>query len=250
MKRRQLLGAAGAAGGMALLGACTTSTVLDGNPSAVRGSGRVIQESRSISGVRALEIGGSARLELVLDVAESLIVEAEDNIMPLLRVDLADGTLALGLQPNTSISTTKGILFKLSVPRALDSLKMTGSTSARVAEIKGGGRARLTLDGSSRANFGYLEIDSIDVDLRGSSELTIQSGLANDQQVKVLNSSSYVAEGFQTSTGTVTALNSGRAVVNVAKSLDATAENSSSVRYVGSPSVAKHVKDSGKVEPR
>jgi Putative auto-transporter adhesin, head GIN domain len=250
MKRRQLLEAGGAFAGAALVAGCSTTWTINGGGNMVRGSGRVVQESRPIQGVRAIEVSGSGRLEYVLDVAESLTVEAEDNILPLLSSEVRDGTLVLGPKPNTSMTTNKGVTYRVALPQALESLKMWGSTSARISELKGGGKTTFTLQESSKAIVASFDGDSVEADLHGSSQLTIESGQARDQIVKVFDSSTYTADGFKTPSGTITASNSGSAVVNVTGALNATAVNSGSVRYAGSPTVSRQVKDSGKVEPR
>jgi hypothetical protein len=49
-----------------------------------RGSGNVITESRVVSGSDEILLSGSGEVVVDVDGTESLTIEAEDNIMPLL----------------------------------------------------------------------------------------------------------------------------------------------------------------------
>jgi len=57
----------------------------------VKGSGNVTSETRNISGVTSLELAGAANVDITFGETESLVVEAEDNIAPLIETNVQNG---------------------------------------------------------------------------------------------------------------------------------------------------------------
>lgn len=68
------------------------------------GSGSMITETRNVSGFDEIVLLGSGDVIVTMTGTESLEIEAEDNIMPLLTTEVRNGRLELG--PKSSISPT------------------------------------------------------------------------------------------------------------------------------------------------
>ena len=54
----------------------------------VRGDGNVIKETRSVSSFNGIEISGAFDVYLKQGTTEEVIIEADDNILPLIRTDV------------------------------------------------------------------------------------------------------------------------------------------------------------------
>ena len=108
-----------------VISACGLPSFLSGG-STMRGSGNVISEDRNVSGFNKVSVSGSGNLHIVQGDEESLTIEAEDNILPLITAKVSENTLKIGFKPGTSISTTKSIEFYLKV-KDLDSISASGS---------------------------------------------------------------------------------------------------------------------------
>ena len=117
----------------------------DGGVFGVRGSGDVITESRDVSGFSEIALFGSGKVRIDVNGTESLIIEAEDNIMPLLTSEVHDGRLELSVE--SSISPTSDVIYTVSAV-GLEGVAVAGSgevTAAGVAadsfdvEISGSG---------------------------------------------------------------------------------------------------------------
>ena len=67
-----------------IIGACSFSNITIGQRS-LRGSGDVITETRQVSNFTRIELDGSGDVEIVFGNKESITIEAEDNIMPLIE---------------------------------------------------------------------------------------------------------------------------------------------------------------------
>jgi hypothetical protein len=79
----------------------------------IRESGTVETENRTISSFSAVTIMSIGQLLISQGSSEALTVEAEDNLLPLFRTEVRNGTLVIDTQPNTSFQTTKPIIYRL-----------------------------------------------------------------------------------------------------------------------------------------
>jgi hypothetical protein len=192
----------------------------------VRGSGVVQTESRDVSGFSEVWLSGSGEVRVDVGPAESLTVEAEDNILPLLETRVSGRRLTLGTKPNVNPSPTRPIRYVVTT-KDLTAIGVSGSgkffvtgvdTRRLSAEISGSGSAKL----SGRA-------DEVSLDVSGSGD--------------------YDAAGLACRTADVHISGSGSAVVNAKDRVSAHVSGSGSVRYLGSPAVDQHVSGSGAVTP-
>ena len=191
---------------------------------AVRGSGVVRTESRDVSGFTEVWLGGSGDVIVEQSGDESLTVEAEDNLLPLLETRVEDGRLTLGTKRDVSISPTRPIRFHVTV-KELTGFGVAGSGDVRVSGV---------------------ETRRLSGEIAGSGSAKL-SGTADDVRLSISGSGSYDAAALTARTATVAISGSGSATVNAAERLEANVSGSGSVRYLGSPSVNSHVSGSGSV---
>lgn len=190
----------------------------------VRGSGNVITESRVVSGFSEIVLMGSG--DVVVDVggAESLTIEAEDNIVALLESEVRGGRLELGSK--SSISPTRAIKYTVSAV-ALDRVSISGSGDITATNV---------------------DTESFEVEISGSGRVE-PIGTASDLAVDIRGSGSYEGERLVAATGTVSISGSGDAFVNVTGDLDVSISGSGDVRYLGNPSLSTSLSGSGEVGP-
>ena len=195
--------------------------------SAVRGSGTVTPESRTVHGFTEVELGGSGHLVIQQTGTESLTITAEDNILPLLTSDVTGGRLNLGTKPNTAISATKPIEYRLTV-KDLTGLTVSGSGKAELAQLRG---------------------TDLTVTLSGSGTIVLGRQVQT-QTVTVSGSGAYQADKLASQTATVNVSGSGAAEVQVSQTLRATVSGSGSIVYSGNPQVEQHISGSGGISKR
>ena len=135
-----------------VLSACNVTLDL---PNVVRGSGKLATESRTISGFTRIVVNGSGDAQITLGDSESLSIEAEDNILPLITSDVVNGTLTLGFKNNTSVSTTRPIRFTITV-KSLNSIELNGSGNSTVGNVNTDAMA-MVLRGSGNISLGSLQ---------------------------------------------------------------------------------------------
>ncbi len=101
----------------------------------IKGSGKVVKETRPVCGIRTLESCGGGEVFVTQGPTESLQVEAEDNLLPLLTSTVTDGKLCLSMKPRVSFATTKPIRFYLTV-KDLSSISILGSGGVQCSDLK------------------------------------------------------------------------------------------------------------------
>jgi hypothetical protein len=190
----------------------------------IRGSGRVVTESRAVAGFSAITVSSAARLVIVHSDVESLSVTAEDNILPLVRTEVVGGRLVLELAPGASVSLTRQIVFQVSA-RTLSAIDASGAVV-----VEAGG----------------LDTDVLSIHVLGASQVTA-SGAARELRVDLSGSSRCQLEGVAARTAVATASGTSVARLRVADSLAATVTGLSIVEYYGDPQVVANVSGAGAV---
>jgi len=226
-----------------LLGACSCTI------KTIEGSGTVVTETRSVSGVRAISLSGLGEVLLEQTGEESLTVEADDNLMQYLRTEVRGGTLHLGLHADF-----KGANFRPSQPVRFH---------LTVGDIEG-----ISISGSGILRADWIDAEDIDIDVSGSGAVVVTTltteelgagisgsgqiqlgGAAGKQTVSLSGSGSYRGMNLRSYGARVDVSGSGVAVVWVERELSASISGSGSVSYYGDPSVDKSISGSGQLRP-
>jgi Putative auto-transporter adhesin, head GIN domain len=223
LKRSKLYGLASCLAALIIFAGCSFSL----GSSGVRGSGIVKTESREVSGFSSISFKSVGRVKVQQTGKESLMISAEDNILPLLKSHVADNILNLTIVNDRHFNPTKPVEFVVQI-KSLESLNIDGVGSVEAQGIQGK-RLAVAMD--------------------GVGEITIE-GSADTLDLSLSGVGSYQGEAFQTKQATVRNSGMGSAVVNVSEQLDADLSGVGSIEYVGSPQVRKSGRGLGTVKKR
>ena len=116
-----------------LLSLACTLTI--GSSQSTQGSGNVTKESRSVTGFTGVEIASSAEVTVSIGESESVVVEADDNIQPLIQTNVRGGTLVIETRPNTSINPTTRVRVTITM-KSLEKASITGSGDMTINGLK------------------------------------------------------------------------------------------------------------------
>jgi hypothetical protein len=139
-----------------------------------QGSGNVKNETRQVSGISAVQLDTSGELTLSQGDTESLTIEAEDNILPLLTSDISSGTLKLGTKPNTNFSASKPIKYML-VVKSLNTLTDNGSGKITAGDLTVDSPLSITGNGSGNTTIANVQSGAVQLKLSGSGGLSLNS---------------------------------------------------------------------------
>lgn len=189
------------------------------------GSGNVITETRAVSGFDEIVLTGSGDAEIVFGEAEGLVIEAEDNLVPLITSEVRGGQLIIGWKPNTDVSPTRPIRFTITL-RELKAVEITGSADVTIPP---------------------QDAEQMTFTISGSGGITA-SGTVAALTARVFGSGTINAGDLEAQSADVEVPGSGTVTVWAIETLDATITGSGTVRYYGQPAtVRESVTGSGEV---
>ncbi len=147
----------------------------------VRGSGRVVEEERNVSGFSEVSLTNSATLYIENGDEEVLRIEAEDNLLPYLETTVSGDTLVLKTRRGVSLQPSQPINFYLTV-KELDSINVSGSGDVFAPDMQAG-KLYLNTSGSGGIQAGMLEAKTVDLKTTGSGD--IETGRVDARDIAV-----------------------------------------------------------------
>lgn len=211
------------------------------------GSGNVISESRDVGDFTEVVLSGVGQLHITQTGSESLTIEAEDNIMPLLTSEVRGQRLVLGTEPGVHFSPKQPIRYTLTV-KDLSAIRISGAGNVDVPAL-GTASLRLELSGAGNLTVTGLAADSLDVSLSGAGSATC-AGEVRSQDVRISGAGSYRGDDLASVTARAVISGTGSAHLRVSEQLDARVSGVGSIIYSGNPAVRKSVSGVGRVSQR
>lgn len=204
----------------------------------VKGNGKVAKEERSVENFKGIRVGGAFNVYLKQGDQVQLLVEADENLLPVIRTEVKSGVLVISTEEGIRNATKLNIYISC---KTLENLDVSGA-----AEIIGETPLRmnaLEIDASGASDI-ELEIEAsrFHIDMSGAAEAEI-SGKASNMQVDVSGASKLEADELEVAVCNAEASGSSRVKLWVSEKLDVTASGASSVDYTGDP--LTNLKESG-----
>ena len=253
----------------------------------VTGSGKIAMETRNVSGFTSVTLAGIGNVYLTQGKAESVRIEAEDNLIPYFETSVQGSTLTIGVKNQyigVDLQPTKPVKFYVTLPK-IEAVTLAGSgnifageiqTSAFKISLLGSGNisadtltattANLRLAGSGDITLGSLTADGLTANIAGSGNIKVSTlkattvrattagsgdfsmgGEVTDQHIEILGSGDYLAGKLNSQTATVRQTGSGSSQLAVSETLDVTILGSGDVVYSGSPHMNVSIAGSGRV---
>lgn len=242
----------------------------------VVGDGRLASERRpaaSLAGLVGLELSGPVQVDVRVGPAPSLAVEADSNLLPLIRTEASGNSLRIWVEGNVRSANPMRVTY--TAPQ-LTQIRATGSGRLLVSELNGAplslvktgsgatqlsgrvdsldiesngsghvnasalqsGNARLNLNGSGRVSLGQLRADTVSVNVSGSGELQA-SGAARSLTAQVHGSGGANLAGLASEQAELRVTGSGDISAMARQSLVAQASGSGRITVYGNPAQRK-----------
>jgi len=194
---------------------------------AVEGSGVLASQERTLDEFSAIELASFGDVYVTVGEAQSVVVEADDNLLPLVEPRVNDGKLVIRMKPLVDIDPKLPVRVTITV-RSLDAASISGS-------------GNITITAVDSKNFR--------IELPGSGNISI-AGKADRATVSLKGSGNILCGDLQAQSVRVDLDGSGEVTVFASERLDATIRGSGSVRYRGNPvDVNQAVSGSGSINP-
>ena len=213
----------GVAAAVAMTGLVWCAVAID-SVTRVRGSGVVKTESRDVNGFSEIALSAIGEVHVERSDKDSLTVEAEDNVLPLLETTVKDGKLTLSPKNNSSISPTKPIVYRITA-RQLDAVSISGSGSMNATNVHAK-TFSIAVSGSGKVN---------------------ASGKADSLKIGISGSAAADTSNLPVASARISVSGSGKVVVNAKETLDVSVVGSGSIDYLGNPKIQKRITGAGRV---
>lgn len=235
----------------------------------VVGDGQLKLERRAVSNLADLDMSGPVNVEVRVGPEASLQVEADANLLPLVRTEANGGALRVRIDGN--VRTSHAIRVIYTVPQ-LSQIRATGSGRLTVTELNGGaltltkmgsgssqlsgrvgnlnmeltgsgdvdasalhsGNANLSLTGSGGITLGHVKGELLNVKVRGSGDVHA-SGSASQLNARVTGSGAAALKDVATQSADLSTNGSGDITARVQQTLVAQSNGSGQITVYGNP---------------
>ncbi len=218
------------------------------NWSMAQGSGKLVTEQRSVSNFNAIAFSGIGDLTIIQGESESLIVEAEDNIIEYITTEVKGQTLEIGFDSrrwNDWVKPTQPIKFTLTVTD-LKEINLSGAGSIQTDKLITPTLEIISSGAGSIALLG-LETESLTVHSSGAGSIEV-SGNTLTQKITISGLGNYDAGDLSSVQTAITVSGAGNSNLWVAETLDITISGVGSVRYYGDPKISQSISGIGSVQ--
>lgn len=176
----------------------------------VKGSGNVQTEKRIVDNFKSVEVGGVFVVEITAQKDFSVEVEADDNLLPLIKTESNGETLKI--ETEQRFSSKRSIKVRISAP-----------------DIE-----NLHISGASKISVTNLNNSAFRVDSSGASKIKVE-GASEKFTVDMSGASKLEAENFKAEKVSVDASGASCATVSVLEDLKVDLSGASKVVYYGNP---------------
>jgi hypothetical protein len=208
----------------------------------IKGNGAVRQETRAVGSFKGIALSVPAQVEVRMGNVESVSLEADENLLPLVATVVEKGTLHirpargnLNLQPRTLKVVVQA--------RQIGQLAIGGGGSISAASLKAP-KLELDIGGAGSIDLSGLESDSVATAVGGSGTVKL-AGSARKLSVSIGGSGDVKAGQLKAEDVSVNIGGSGDVTVWAATSLNAAVAGSGDIDYYGDPKVSTTVVGSG-----
>lgn len=176
----------------------------------VKGSGNISTETRDISDFSGVDVSGVFQVEITAQKDFGIEIEADDNLLPLIKTEVRGGVLRI--ETTEKISSEHGLKIRISAPD-IDSIDASGVVKINLSAVKN---------------------NDLRVDTSGASKVKINGETAS-LTIEVSGASSIDAENLKAENANVDASGASHVSVFATGELKSDASGASKIVYSGSP---------------
>jgi hypothetical protein len=201
----------------------------------IKGNGNVVKQERKVTGFSGLEVGGAFRVFLTQGDEEKLIIEADENLLPVIETKVKGGTLIISTNENIKDFKTLNIYLTFKDMRDMEisgACHLTGENKFRFDDLE------LDCSGASEVDM-KLSAGSLDMDISGASSVKLY-GSAEKTNMDVSGASKLNAYELETEKCDAEVSGAASVKIFVSDELSAEVSGASKMRYKGNASLISH----------
>jgi hypothetical protein len=192
----------------------------------IKGSGKLIKETRNLEVFHAIEAGGIYDIILKQGEPQQVTVETDDNIMPVIITKVKDGELEI-TQEKGSINATKlEVTITLS---NIDEIDISGACTIKSIGLIKSNKLEIECSGATEAEM-ELECKKLDLDFSGASKGAFE-GKTKDLEIEASGASKVDCENVKADVVSVDASGASKVLFSANKVINIGASGASKVIY-------------------
>ncbi len=210
------------------------------------GSGKVVSQTRTVSPFNSISVDYPAQVFITQGNAESVKVDAEDNVMPGLKTQVRNNTLEIfyKAENNKRVNATKLVKVTITV-KDLSNVDFSSAGELSIEGLKTNNLA-ISLSGAGNLKVTDITVKQFAINLSGAGSMT-SSGTADNLDMNISGFGSFNGKDLHTQSANVTLSGAGSATVWADANLNAEISGAGSVNYYGTASVTKQISGIGGV---
>jgi hypothetical protein len=211
----------------------------------VEGNGKIITENRKTTKFSKIEAGGAFLLRIKQGATESIVIQADENILPEIKSEVTGSTLNIGFS-NKLMVASKTIIVDITVVN-LEEIDISGS-----CDIEGIGEwhfNNFTLECSGATESVFTLFGNVFVSEASGSCNLIVKGRVNESKYEISGSGNVKASTLESKNVSLEVSGAGNAEVFATEFLSVESSGSSEVLYKGNPKITQDISGSGTVKP-
>ncbi len=201
----------------------------------------IISETRDVSGFSAINMGTLGKVILSQGNSESLTISGSDNLVPLIKTTVSNGTLTIETDENINVTTfnNKNMLtFTIGV-KDLSSLTVSGLGDVSM-ETLSTPKLALTMSGAGKVQLNQLTSDMLNITVSGLGSVDI-AGDVSEASIDIPGAGTMNAPDLKIKTANVTIPGLGNATLWVTDRLTGTISGAGTISYYGNPQIDVNV---------
>ncbi len=208
-----------------------------------KGDGNVVKEDRQVSGFTSLEVSGAFQVFLYQGKSESLTVEADQNLMPLIKTEVKGDRLKIYTEGSIKKATKMNIYLTF---EELEMIDISGAVSIKSDDMLH--FDELVLDGSGASEIHLnMDVAVLNADFSGASEIDL-AGSAKSASFDLSGASEIDAYEFVIAHCELDVSGAAEANIHVSDNLEVDISGAASVRYKGNPRVSSDISGAGSLK--
>jgi hypothetical protein len=205
------------------------------NARTITPSNVIMTETRDVSGFTSINMGSLGKVILSQGNSESLTISGSDNLVPLIKTTVSNGTLTIQTDENinvTSFTNDNMLTFTIGV-KDLSSLTVSGLADVRM-ETLSTPKMDLTMSGAGKVQLNQLTADILNVNVSGLGSVDI-AGEVGQATINLPGAGTVNAPDLKIKTANVTIPGLGNATLWVTDQLTGTISGAGTISYYGNP---------------
>lgn len=211
------------------------------------GSGKVVSETRPVTGLQAIELSYPAEVVIRQGEVESVEIEAEDNLLAQLSTEVLAGKLVLANREANwaqRVHPTQPVKILITV-KNLTAIDFSSAGSLRVEKLSTP-ELQVRLSGAGNLTLEELQTDLLDCRLSGAGEIEA-NGSAKTLKLVISGMGSFQGAELTSQSVETRLSGAGSAIVRANLQLDASLSGAGSIDYYGDPQVSQTVSGAGRI---